>query len=66
MKPWILTGSGALIGAAAGWAWWYLYGCTDGCAITSSPLNSSLYGALLGGLFFSSFKRSVAPTKNTG
>ncbi len=66
MRPWILTAAGAVIGAAAGWAWWYFYGCTDGCVITSSPLNSTLYGALMGGLLVHSFRKPVsARAENT-
>ncbi|MDD4293760.1 MAG: DUF6132 family protein, partial [Bacteroidales bacterium] len=34
-------------------------GCESGsCPITSSPLNSSIYGALLGALLLSMFKKS--------
>jgi hypothetical protein len=37
------------IGLIAGYAYWYFIGCSSGsCAITSSPVNSSIYGALLG------------------
>lgn len=40
---------GVFIGAVAGWAYWYFVGCTSGsCAITSSPVNSSIYGAFAG------------------
>jgi hypothetical protein len=36
-------------GALAGLAYQRLIGCRTGtCAITSSPFNSSLYGALMG------------------
>ena len=47
---------GAIIGAITGWCYWYFVGCSTGsCAITSSPVNSTLYvafmGALLGGMF---------------
>jgi hypothetical protein len=49
---------GGTIGAVAGWCYWYFAGCSTGtCAITSSPVNSSLYGALVGGLLFSMFKK---------
>lgn len=66
MRPWILTAAGAVIGAAAGWAWWYFYGCTNGCVITSSPLNSTLYGALMGVLLVHSFRKPVsARAENT-
>lgn len=49
---------GALSGSVAGWCYWYFVGCASGtCAITSSPVNSSLYGALMGGLLLSTFKK---------
>lgn len=55
-KLWIL---GTLIGAIAGYIYWLQVGCSSGtCAITSKPLNSSLYGALMGGLFLSFFKKN--------
>jgi len=60
MKAWRLTGAGIALGAIGGRAWWYFFGCTSGCAITSSPLNSTLYGALMGGLLFHSFQKPVA------
>lgn len=37
-----------LLGAAAGYAWWIGYGCTNGCLITSVWWRSSLYGAVMG------------------
>jgi len=41
--------AGAVVGVGAGWAYWYFIGCSSGgCAITSNPLNSSLYGGLMG------------------
>jgi len=46
---------GALVGAAGGYAYWMFIGCESGtCPITSKPLNSTLYGVLMGGLLFSS------------
>jgi len=54
----LLTILGVAMGAAAGWLYWHFYGCTNGCAITSSPVNSSIYGAFMGGLLFNSFKRN--------
>jgi uncharacterized protein YcfJ len=42
--------AGCVLGAVAGYAYYYFIGCESGtCAITSKPLNSSLYGALIGG-----------------
>lgn len=52
----ILTGAGILIGAIAGYAYYHYIGCASGtCAITSKPLNSTLYGSLMGGLLFNMF-----------
>ena len=49
---------GVLLGALAGYAYYHFIGCDSGtCAITSKPLNSSLYGAIMGGLLSSSFKK---------
>jgi Family of unknown function (DUF6132) len=51
-----ITLSGVLLGAVAGYAYYYFVGCASGtCAITSKPLNSTLYGALMGGLLFNLF-----------
>ncbi len=50
--------AGLIIGAIAGWCYWYFKGCSSGtCFITSKPLNSSIYGAVMGGLLFSIFKK---------
>lgn len=47
---------GAIVGAIAGFLYWKYVGCASGtCAITSSKMMSSLYGAVLGGLLFSYF-----------
>jgi hypothetical protein len=49
---------GVLVGAVAGFLYWNFVGCDSGqCAITSKPFNSSMYGAMLGGLVFSMFKK---------
>ncbi|MEO8446417.1 MAG: DUF6132 family protein [bacterium] len=51
-----LTIIGVLVGAIGGYAYYHFVGCVSGtCAITSKPLNSTLYGAMMGGLLFSSF-----------
>lgn len=62
MKHWILTNklviAGILIGAVAGFLYWQQIGCTDGtCMITSKWHNSTAYGAMMGGLLFSMFKK---------
>ncbi|MCE2711502.1 MAG: DUF6132 family protein [Cryomorphaceae bacterium] len=53
-----ITLVGILLGLTGGYLYYYFIGCSSGsCAITSRPLNSSLYGAIMGGLFFSLFER---------
>ena len=55
---------GILLGAVAGFTYWYYIGCTSGsCAITSSPINSTLYGGLMGGLILNSFESSKKKTE---
>ncbi len=51
----IITIIGLIVGAVLGYAYYHYVGCASGtCAITSKPLNSTLYGAVLGGLLFNS------------
>ncbi len=62
MKKWIQQNKliifGAIIGGLLGFIYYYFIGCSSGsCAITSKPLNSTIYGALLGGLVISLFKQ---------
>lgn len=52
----MIIGAGAMLGAIGGWLYWSNFGCTTGCAITSSPVNSTLYGSLMGGLVLSLFE----------
>ena len=50
--------AGAILGALAGFLYWNFVGCSSGtCSITSKPLNSSLYGALMGSLVFGIFQK---------
>ena len=52
----IITSIGVIVGAIAGYAYYHFVGCASGtCAITSKPLNSTLYGGLMGGLLFNMF-----------
>ena len=46
LRPLLFLGGGAL----AGLAYYYFFGCTNGCAITSSPWRTMLYMALVGWL----------------
>jgi phage shock protein E len=53
-----LTILGVIAGAIAGYLYYHFVGCNSGtCAITSKPVNSTLYGALMGGLVFNIFKK---------
>ncbi len=48
----IKTVLGVVIGAALGFIYYKLVGCSSGaCPITSSPFSSMLYGGLMGFLF---------------
>jgi hypothetical protein len=62
MKKWfknnVLYITGAAFGALAGYIYWQQVGCSSGtCMITSRPVNSTLYGALMGALLFGIFKK---------
>jgi hypothetical protein len=50
---------GIALGAVAGFLYWKYVGCVTGsCPITSKPVNSSLYGAMMGGLIGDMFRKS--------
>jgi hypothetical protein len=62
MKKWFnnnyLYLLGAVAGAIAGYFYWQQVGCETGtCAITSKPMNSTIYGAIMGSLLLGLFKR---------
>ena len=49
---------GIAVGAIGGFMYWNYIGCASGtCMITSKPINSTLYGALMGFLLFEIFKK---------
>ncbi len=53
---WII---GIVAGATIGFSYWYFIGCNTGtCAITSSPINSTIYGGLIGILVVNSFSEN--------
>lgn len=59
-KAILITGTGIIIGAIAGYLYYHFVGCSSGtCAITSKPLNSTLYGSLMGGLVFNMFVKEI-------
>ncbi len=40
---------GVIVGAVLGYSYYYFVGCKTGtCGITGHPLNSTLYGAVMG------------------
>jgi hypothetical protein len=50
---------GILLGALGGYLYYYFVGCSSGsCAITSNPINSILYGGVMGYLLFSTFEKN--------
>lgn len=62
MKKWLNNNKlyliGSLLGAIGGYIYWQQIGCDSGtCAITSKPLNSTLYGAMMGALLLGMFKK---------
>lgn len=64
MKKWIAANKigfiGGLMGAVAGFLYWKYVGCLTGtCAITSNPLRSTLYFAMMGALAFNLFKKTA-------
>ena len=59
-KKYLLTILGILLGAIFGYLYYPYVGCVSGtCNITSKPLNSTLYGALMGGLLFNVFEKKI-------
>ncbi len=61
-REWLII-AGGITGAVGGYLYWYFIGCNSGtCPITSNPLNSTLYGIVLGGLIFSLFRKGRQKT----
>jgi len=53
-----LTVIGISLGAVGGFLYYHYVGCVTGnCPITSQPINSTLYGAIMGALLLNSFKK---------
>ena len=50
MRRFLRIGLFAAIGALAGLGWYYLFGCSGNCAVTSSPWVTMGYVGLIGGL----------------
>ena len=53
MKRFVLPILGVVIGGISGYLYWQQIGCESGtCMITSKPLNSTIYGSVMGYLIF--------------
>ena len=68
MKQFILknkiTFLGSIVGAIAGYLYYRFVGCATGtCAITSNPMNATIYGSIMGGLFVNIIKK-IKQNKN--
>lgn len=60
----LLLAGGAALGALGGFLYWKYVGCVSGtCAITSKPINSTAYFALMGLLLANMFIPSSASGK---
>ena len=62
MKSWVIRNrlyvAGTAVGAVAGFLYWKFVGCINGtCLITGRPLNSTIYFAVMGSVFFGMFKK---------
>lgn len=67
MKKWAnnnwLYIAGAVAGGIGGYAYYHFIGCATGtCAITSKPLNSTVYFAVMGAVLFGMFKKEKKTT----
>ena len=61
MKKWFLNNKltvlGVFLGGIGGYLYYFFVGCASGtCAITSSPINSTIYFSVLGGLLINIIK----------
>ena len=56
----VLNILGPVFGAIAGYSYYRFIGCSSGhCPITSNPFISTAYGAIMGYLLFSLFKKEA-------
>ena len=59
MKKYKLGLIGLVLGGILGYAYYHFIGCNTGtCSITSKPINSSVYGMVMGYLILSTFEKT--------
>ncbi|WP_188617349.1 DUF6132 family protein [Cloacibacterium rupense] len=59
IKKYKISLIGIFVGGILGYAYYHFIGCSTGsCSITSKPINSSVYGMVMGYLIFSSFQKN--------
>ena len=64
LKEQVLAIIGIILGAIGGYLYWHYIGCLSGtCPITSSPVMSTIWGAIIGGLLLSMFKKDKKESK---
>lgn len=64
MKKWIISNkiilTGTMLGALTGYFYYRFIGCSNGtCLISSRPVNSTVYFAVMGAILFSLFKKET-------
>jgi hypothetical protein len=69
MRKWIINNkiilAGTILGAFAGYVYYRLVGCPGGtCLISSKPVNSTIYFAVMGTILFSLFKKETGSERN--
>lgn len=58
-----LTLAGIVAGAIGGYLYYTYIGCATGsCPITSKPFNSTLYGAMMGGMLLNILQKEKVKT----
>lgn len=65
MKLYMKIAISTTIGAGLGYAWYHFFGCTSGCMISSSWINSTLYGAFMGFVFVIPTNNKLRKNRNT-
>jgi hypothetical protein len=59
-----LTLLGLALGLVGGYIYYYFVGCQSGtCAITSSPVNSTIYGGFMGSVLLNIFEKNNTKKK---